>query len=63
VVGSGANLPESTTTLHKRGPVGAVDSFLRDQIGARGLSHARKVERVAVVAVSPDLVEFGVVAT
>jgi acylphosphatase len=56
VVGTVANRPDGTVFIDVQGPVEAVEAFLRDVSGPRGVSHAHAVERVAEVAVSPDLV-------
>jgi len=56
VVGTVANRPDGTVFIDVQGPVAAVEAFLRDVSGPRGVSHAHAVERVAEVAVSPDLV-------
>jgi acylphosphatase len=58
VVGTVANRPDGTVFIDVQGPVGAVESFLRDVSGPRGASHAHTVERIAELAVSPDLVGF-----
>jgi acylphosphatase len=58
VVGTVANRPDGTVFIDVQGPVNAVEAFLRDVSGPRGVSHAQAVERIAEVAVSPDLVRF-----
>jgi acylphosphatase len=58
VVGTVANRPDGTVFIDVQGPVEAVEAFLRDVSGPRGVSPAHTVERVAGAAVSPDLVEF-----
>jgi acylphosphatase len=58
VVGSVANRPDGTVFIDVQGTVEAVEAFLRDVSGPRGVSHAYGVERVAEVAVSPDPVGF-----
>ncbi len=61
VVGTVANRPDGTVFIDVQGPLDAVEAFLRDVSGPRGVSHAYAVERVAEVAVSPDLVGFEIV--
>lgn len=58
VVGGVANRPDGTVFIDVQGELGAVEAFLRDVSGPRGLSHARVVERLAEIAISPDLVGF-----
>jgi acylphosphatase len=58
LVGTVANRPDGTVFIDVQGPVAAVEAFLRDVSGPRGMSHAHAVERVAEVAVSPDRVGF-----
>jgi acylphosphatase len=58
VAGTVANRPDGTVFIDMQGPIAAVEAFLRDVSGPRGVSHAHAVERVAEVAVSPDLVGF-----
>jgi len=58
VVGTVANRSDGTVFIDVQGSVEAVEAFLRDVSGPRGVSHAHTVERVAEVAVSPDLVGF-----
>jgi acylphosphatase len=58
VVGSVANRPDGTVFIDVQGDVEAVEAFLREVSGPRGLSHARVVQRVATVPVSTDLFAF-----
>jgi len=58
VVGSVANRPDGTVFIDVQGTVEAVEAFLHDVSGPRGASHARVVQRVAEVPVSPDLLGF-----
>jgi acylphosphatase len=58
VVGSVANRSDGTVFIDVQGSVEAVEAFLRDVSGPRGVSHAHAVERIAEVAVSPELVGF-----
>lgn len=60
VVGTVANRPDGTVFIDVQGSVAAVEAFLRDVSGPRGVSHAYAVERVAEVSVSPDLVGFDI---
>ncbi|MGA8274991.1 MAG: acylphosphatase [Thermoplasmata archaeon] len=60
VVGTVANRPDGTVFIDVQGPVEAVEAFLRDVSGSRGVSHAHAVERVAEVAVVPDQVGFDI---
>jgi len=61
VVGTVTNRPDGTVFIDVQGPVDAAEAFLRDVSGPRGVSHAHAVERVAEVAVVPDLVGFEIV--
>ena len=61
VVGTVANRPDGTVFIDVQGEREAVEAFLHDVRGPRGLSHAHEVERVAEVAFSPDLHEFHIV--
>lgn len=58
LVGAVANRPDGTVLIDVQGPVDAVEAFLREVSGPRGLSHARVVQRVAEVPVAPDLLGF-----
>lgn len=58
VVGSVENRPDGTVFIDVQGASRAVEAFLRDVSGPRGLSHARLVQRVAEVPVSAELVRF-----
>jgi acylphosphatase len=58
VVGAVANRADGTVFIDVQGSVEAVDAFLRDVSGPRGLSHAHVVRRVEEVPVSPDLFRF-----
>jgi acylphosphatase len=58
VVGSVTNRDDGTVFIDVQGSVEAVEAFLRDVSGPRGVSHAHAVERVAEVAISPDLLGF-----
>jgi acylphosphatase len=60
VVGSVANRDDGTVFIDVQGAVEAVEAFLRDVSGPRGASHAHAVERVAEVAISPDLLGFDI---
>jgi acylphosphatase len=60
VVGTVANRPDGTVFIDVQGPVAAVEAFLRDVGGPRGVSHADAVERVADVAISSELVGFDI---
>jgi acylphosphatase len=60
VVGTVANRPDGTVFIDVQGPVAAVEAFLRDVGGPRGVSHADAVERVAEVAISSELVGFDI---
>jgi acylphosphatase len=60
VVGTVANRPDGTVFIDVQGPVEAVEAFLREVSGPRGVSHARAVERVGEVAVSSELVGFDI---
>jgi len=63
VVGTVANRSDGTVFIDVQGSVEAVEAFLRDVRGPRGVSHAHSVERVEEVAVSPDLVGFEILRT
>jgi acylphosphatase len=58
VVGAVANRTDGTVFIDVQGTIEAVEAFLRDVSGPRGVSHARVVQRVSEVPVSPDLVAF-----
>jgi acylphosphatase len=58
VVGAVANRADGTVFIDVQGGVEAVEAFLRDVSGPRGVSHARVVQRVAEMPVSLDLVGF-----
>jgi acylphosphatase len=58
VVGGVANRSDGTACINVQGDLAAVEAFLRDVSGPRGASHARAVERVAEVAISPNLLGF-----
>jgi acylphosphatase len=58
VVGSVANRPDGTVFIDAQGPLEAIEAFLREVSGPRGLSHAHIVERLAEVEVSPELTSF-----
>jgi acylphosphatase len=58
VVGAVSNRADGTVFIDVQGAVEAVEAFLRDVSGPRGVSHARVVRRVAEVPVSPDLLGF-----
>ncbi|MGA8274741.1 MAG: acylphosphatase [Thermoplasmata archaeon] len=60
VVGTVANHPDGTVFIDVQGPVEAVQAFLRDVSGPRGVSHAHAVERIAEVAISSELVGFDI---
>lgn len=60
VVGSVANRSDGTVFIDVQGPLEAVESFLREVSGRRGLSHAHAVERIAEVPVSPGFVSFDI---
>ena len=60
VVGTVANRPDGTVFIDVQGSVAAVEAFLRDVSGPRGVSHATAVERVAEVAVSSEPVGFDI---
>jgi len=61
LVGSVANRPDGTVFIDVQGLIAAVEAFLRDVSGPRGVSHAHAVERAAEVAVSPEQVGFEIV--
>jgi acylphosphatase len=61
VVGTVANRADGTVFIDVQGEVVAVEAFLRDVSGPRGASHAHAVERVAEVAIAPDLDGFEIV--
>jgi acylphosphatase len=61
VVGSVSNRADGTVFIEVQGTAEAVETFLRDVSGPRGVSHARSVERVAEIAVSPELFGFEIV--
>jgi len=61
VVGSVANRPDGTVFIDVQGELAAVEAFIRDVSGPRGVSHARVVQRVADLPVSPDLLGFEIV--
>lgn len=58
VVGTVANRADGAVFIDVQGSEEAVEAFLRDVSGRRGASHARVVQRVAELSVSPDLVAF-----
>jgi acylphosphatase len=58
VVGTVANRPDGTVFIDVQGPVEAMEAFLREVSGPRGVSDAHAIERVVEVAVSADLVGF-----
>jgi acylphosphatase len=58
VVGSVANGPDGTVFIDVQGAIEAVEAFLRDVSGPRGVSHAHAVDRVAEVAISSELSGF-----
>ena len=58
VAGHVENRPDGTVFIEVQGPLGAVEAFLRDVSGSRGLSHARWVRRVAELQVSTELSGF-----
>jgi acylphosphatase len=60
LVGSVANRPDGTVFIDVQGPREAVDAFLEDVSGPRGMSHAHAVDRVAEVPVSSELTAFTV---
>ncbi|MGD0258148.1 MAG: acylphosphatase [Thermoplasmata archaeon] len=60
VVGTVANRPDGTVFIDVQGTVEAVEAFLRDVSGPRGVSHAHAVECVAEVAISSELVGFDI---
>jgi acylphosphatase len=60
VVGTVANRSDGTVFIDVQGQVNAVEAFLRDVSGPRGVSHAHAVERVAEVAISSELVGFDI---
>jgi acylphosphatase len=61
VAGSVANRNDGTVFIDVQGTLDAVEAFLRDVSGPQGASHAHAVKRVAEVAVSPELLGFGIV--
>jgi len=61
VVGSVANRVDDTVFIDVQGELAAVEAFIRDVSGPRGVSHARAVQRVAELPVSPDLLGFEIV--
>jgi acylphosphatase len=58
VTGRVANRSDGSVFIDVQGDSAAVESFLRDISGPRGLSDARIVQRVAEAPISPDLVAF-----
>jgi acylphosphatase len=58
VVGTVGNRPDGTVFIDMQGQVEAVEAFLRDVSGPRGVSRALAVGGVAEVAISPDLIGF-----
>lgn len=60
VVGWVTNLPDGTVALEAQGSAGAVDRFLLDIQGRRGLSDARGVRRLQQLPPSPELSRFDV---
>ena len=60
VAGSVANRADGTVFIDVQGEVRAVESFLRDVSGPRGMSHAHHVQRIAEVPVVPGLLDFEV---
>ena len=58
VAGTVENRPDGTVFIDVQGGGEAVEAFLRDVSGPRGVSHAHIVQRVAEVPVSPDLLGF-----
>ena len=61
VVGSVANRSDGTVFIDVQGELAAVQAFLRNVSGPQGASHAHVVQRVAEVAISPNLLGFDVV--
>jgi len=61
VFGSVANRADGTVFIDVQGDRSATEAFLRDISGPRGASSPHKVERVAELSVSPDLVGFEIV--
>lgn len=60
VVGAVANRPDGSVFIDVQGPREAVEAFLKDVSGPRGLSDARLVQRVRELPVAPDAVDFEV---
>jgi acylphosphatase len=58
LTGSVANRPDGTVFIDVQGPREAVEAFLDDVRGPRGLSDAYAVERVAERPLSRDLTGF-----
>jgi acylphosphatase len=58
VVGTVANRPDGTVFIDVQGPGEAVEAFVQDVNGPRGVSHANAVERVAEAAALSVLVGF-----
>ena len=61
VVGAVENRPDGTVFIDVQGPIDLLEAFLEDVRGARGMSHARSVERVAEVPISRELRGFEIV--
>lgn len=60
VVGTVANRADGTVFIDVQGAIEAVEAFLRDVSGPRGVSHAHVVQHVAELPVSPDVVGFDI---
>ncbi len=58
IVGTVENRSDGTVFIDAQGPVDALESFLRDIRGPRGVSLPRSVERVASAPVDPGRVSF-----
>jgi len=58
LVGWVANCPDGTVSIDVQGHLEAVESFLSEVSGPRGLSHALSVRRLAELPISSDLFVF-----
>ncbi len=61
IVGTVENRIDGTVFIDAQGPTEALEAFLRDIRGPRGISHARSVERVTSVPPDPDWLSFEIV--
>ena len=58
LAGRVTNLLDGSVLIDVQGPEEIVEEFLREVSGPRGLSDARRLQRVAAVPISPGLVGF-----